>query len=221
MGTDIHVVFQKQVLGQWVPIPSEYSANRHYALFAHLADVRNGTGFAGVSTGDIVEPISSVRGLPKDFFMYNEYDISIPEEIATDWEKECIEKGYASEEETECYNITGNYQRYMGDHSFTWVTSTEILNHNWEQGKECGIVSVDFYKNWDGFTPPDQYCGMISGPNIVVADSESSLLDSDIKYTHVRIWWKQTSDQFDYFVNEIQRMVDLHGEFRMVMGFDS
>lgn len=40
--------------------------SRNYNLFAILADVRNGYGFAGVSTGRGFNPISSPKGVPED-----------------------------------------------------------------------------------------------------------------------------------------------------------
>jgi hypothetical protein len=39
---------------------------RNYDLFAMLADVRNGHGFAGLDTGNRLNPISEPRGLPLD-----------------------------------------------------------------------------------------------------------------------------------------------------------
>lgn len=42
------------------------SISRHYRLFAILAGVRNGRGFAGCDTGDAVTPIAEPRGLPAD-----------------------------------------------------------------------------------------------------------------------------------------------------------
>lgn len=39
---------------------------RNYDLFAILADVRNGRGFAGVKTGEGFEPIADPRGVPED-----------------------------------------------------------------------------------------------------------------------------------------------------------
>lgn len=67
MGTDIHHTFQARANAQqWIEIPSRYEGNRHYALFAILADVRNGYGFAGIKTGEPVQPISAPRGLPAD-----------------------------------------------------------------------------------------------------------------------------------------------------------
>lgn len=65
MGTDIHGVFQRRnpETKQWEDIPHKYEMNRHYQLFAMLAGVRNGTGFAGVKTGEPVKPISEPRGV--------------------------------------------------------------------------------------------------------------------------------------------------------------
>lgn len=40
--------------------------DRNYDLFALLADVRNGYGFAGTPRGDRIEPLSPPRGVPSD-----------------------------------------------------------------------------------------------------------------------------------------------------------
>ena len=44
---------------------SEPYGNRNYKLFSFLADVRNGYGFAGVDTGNRIEPIADPRGNPE------------------------------------------------------------------------------------------------------------------------------------------------------------
>lgn len=67
MGTDIHGVWQKKTIQGWENIESAYQQSRHYQLFAVLAGIRNGTGFAGVPTGQVITPISNPRGLPVDF----------------------------------------------------------------------------------------------------------------------------------------------------------
>ena len=74
MGTDIHGVFQRHdnTTGQWHDVPSNYKQDRHYQLFAVLADVRNGYGFAGIQTGEVVTPTSKPRGLPSDFAIEGE-----------------------------------------------------------------------------------------------------------------------------------------------------
>lgn len=65
MGTDIHVHVEVRRNNKW-----EYKMglelDRNYDLFAMLADVRNGTGFAGIVTGEGFNPISKPKGLPKD-----------------------------------------------------------------------------------------------------------------------------------------------------------
>lgn len=82
MGCDIHLYVEKRVDGQWrsveewkqeyegeglsVPYDSRFYTRRNYDLFAILADVGNGFGFAGVDTGDGFRPISSPKGLPED-----------------------------------------------------------------------------------------------------------------------------------------------------------
>jgi hypothetical protein len=83
MGCDIHLYAERRENGAWVSadrwsedkyepgrLTVDYDhrlySNRNYDLFAILADVRNGYGFAGVTTGVGFIPISKPRGLPKD-----------------------------------------------------------------------------------------------------------------------------------------------------------
>lgn len=87
MGCDIHFYVEKRVAGQWVAVdkfkreePEEgethgrlyveygtgFYSGRNYDLFAILADVRNGRGFAGIKTGEGFNPIASPRGIPED-----------------------------------------------------------------------------------------------------------------------------------------------------------
>ena len=39
--------------------------------------------------------------------------------------------------------------------------------------------------------------------------------------THVRVEWEDPDDGLGYFVEEVQRLKNLHGEVRVVFGFDS
>src|SRR5262245_4875573 len=71
MGCNIHIIIErKNEVGAWERVSSqsmpECFANRCYALFGILADVRNGTGFAGLVTGDSWPSIAPNRDLPED-----------------------------------------------------------------------------------------------------------------------------------------------------------
>jgi hypothetical protein len=67
MGTDIHAVFQAKKDGTWIDIESTWSQDRQYSLFAWLGNVRNGYGFAGISTHQPIKPLSDNRGVPDGF----------------------------------------------------------------------------------------------------------------------------------------------------------
>lgn len=65
MGTDIHGSLQKR-WGKEMPYETigPIEDTRNYRVFAALAGVRNGFGFAGCQTHEAMEPISAPRGLP-------------------------------------------------------------------------------------------------------------------------------------------------------------
>ena len=69
MGTDIHCHLERRTAaGQpWERVADAAVVDdRNYNLFAMMADVRNGHGFAGVRTGEGFAPIARPRGLPDD-----------------------------------------------------------------------------------------------------------------------------------------------------------
>jgi hypothetical protein len=93
VGTDIHLQVERKVPGGWEivsdtfpqwPYPKDAEGNtiwpkddptwRNYNLFAFLANVRNGYGFAGSYRGEPVEPQFAGRGLPDDMCTPKEDD---------------------------------------------------------------------------------------------------------------------------------------------------
>lgn len=226
MGCDIHVVFQAKTDNGWVDIPHEYEERRHYQLFAILAGVRNGIGFAGVPTGTAVAPISKPRGVPDDFVLVHDpetladYDgtphfdpLSHPVPSA-----ECMSPWRRKYAEDDGLFV------WMGDHSHSWLTADEILGYSFPEVVQCGVISRAEFAMWDG-TKPESYSGDIWGQGVKVIDANE---DKDIaamagdEYTHVRVYWHQsTLDEVKYFVDEVQRLKDEHGNVRMVFGFDS
>lgn len=104
MGTDIHLYIETLQNGEWKHLNWEkqyetgeyYSdgtprldyrqifesplwVSRNYNLFSVLADVRNGTGFAGVPTSNGFRPIDKPRGLPSDV------SVEIGSQYSEDW----------------------------------------------------------------------------------------------------------------------------------------
>lgn len=85
MGCDIHMVAQFKNGDEWQTAkwPNEYFGKwadaseetvevydgRNYDLFAMLASVRNGEGFAGIDTGNGFVPISKPKGFPEGFVL--------------------------------------------------------------------------------------------------------------------------------------------------------
>lgn len=82
MGCDIHAAIEVNDGSDWKPVklPNRYFGtwkdepmetcrlgfDRNYDAFSILANVRNGSGFAGVKTGEGFVPMSDGRGLPND-----------------------------------------------------------------------------------------------------------------------------------------------------------
>lgn len=207
MGTDVHAVAQAKVGDGWRDVPMAWDQDRHYFLFAWLAGVRNGFGFAGCPTHTPIAPLAEPRGYPPDF----EVD---DDNHPTTLEAYCPRRrGWLDDAEK------GAPKFYMGDHTYSWLTADEIL-----QGKrpdrvwQTGIVPRAFFDAWDGHTPPNEWSGGISGGGVKVAESPT---DVEPESTHVRIWWIRPDDELAYFVDEVKRLKDEHGEVRLVFGFDS
>lgn len=213
MGTDIHGVFQRRNNVAWEDIPSKYEQQRHYQLFAVLAGVRNGTGFAGCKTGEPVKPISEPRDLPKDF-QVNDDDMHPIAALSIMAPRR--QKWYEKDEPLEVW---------MGDHSHSWLTDAEMLA--WYEkapiATKSGIFDRDDYERWDKKSPPDfGYCGGIGGANIVLVNDTDEERNANPGWTHIRCEWKSPlSEELAYFFDEVKRLQDEHGEIRFVFGFDS
>lgn len=201
MGCDIHAVFQAKQDGKWIDVPSKFEADRHYFLFSWLAGVRNGFGFAGVPTYTPITPIDEPRGLPADFDLGEDGDH--PSEFG--------EPAYDKPD--------GTPSVWLGDHSHSWLTADEILSApDPDNVWRTGVVPIEWFRQWDGHTPPANWSGGVFGGNVFVAPSPT---DVDEKSTHVQICWKQPHGSLSYFTDEIKRLKQEYGEVRMIFGFDS
>lgn len=214
MGTDVHSVFQKKTPAGWEDVESKYDEGRHYALFAWIGNVRNGFGFAGVPTHDRIEPLSDRRGFPSDFEIVDEENHPIKSNAM----RGSMAKYYA-EEDTNTLTEGRCIEKWMGDHSHSWLSADEILAAIPPRILRTGIIGIKEFRAWDGNSSPEMWSGGISGPGIMVAGSPSEVKDDT---THVRIeWFEDTKESFAYFIDEVSRLKELHGEVRFVFGFDN
>lgn len=209
MGTDIHGRLQHR----W-DASSKYGDaggiedGRNYRVFAMLAGVRNGTGFAGVYTHEPLEPIAEPRGLPDDLGTKgHDYSGDETREIPYDeWE--------------------------FGDHSFSHVTLKEILDWpGWEKGLEMGglVDKVEYLRmKASGDTTPREYCGDAWGQGIKIVTEDEVANSED--YSHVRMSWtipfKDTCPVFYKWVQYLEAKYGWElerdpGAVRLVFGFDS
>lgn len=211
MGTDIQGVFQRHDGRRWVDVASKYDYGRHYQLFAALADVRNGRGFAGINTGEPVTPIAEPRGLPDDFEMDNASHPLASIEHMAPWRVQ--------------YRKVGEpLAVWMGDHTQSWLTGAEMMA--WFEHAptvtKTGILDRSEYEKWDGTTPPQNYCGGITGPSVVLINDNKPERDANPGWTHIRCHWDAPlRAELAYFFDEVARLIVVHGRIRFVFGFDS
>jgi hypothetical protein len=209
MGTDIHGYLHTR--HRQIPIPT----GRNYKLFAALADVRNGYGFAGVTTHDVIRPISEPRGLPE----------GITDRInRLEAEMSAAGISYSGILADVVFDATD-----YGDHSQSWLTLNEVLEWDgWDQTlHECGIISRDDFETYEPNTvPKGGWYGGIMGRDIIVVDQREGKLPSD--WTHIQVYWDSRTlrdvcssfltwcmwakDEYDW---------DKEHPARLVFGFDS
>lgn len=115
---------------------------RNYDLFAILADVRNGRGFAGCDTGDGFKPIVDPRGVPEDASevykkMVEEWGIdghshswvTLDEIKAYNWSQVTKSRGYVDVVGYKKFKKTGNPYPCSGDicgHSIIKLTNKQM-----------------------------------------------------------------------------------------------
>lgn len=227
MGTDIHMVVQVKRGGSWeiVDAPAwlverddydkkygRWCSDRNYDAFAILADVRNGSGFAGVETGEVMIPVAGEgqRGLPPDLDGVNtDYDTPF---------------------------------HSLGDHSFHWLSLRELAEYpHWDKQRlHYGVVLAKWYvEHWKGKPVrvndgPKEYCGATFGGGVrtfeeaeFLALGEAAPVDAN---ANVRISWPETyaysaGSWYTEFLPALRRWADenkvAYEDVRIVMGFDS
>ena len=219
MGTDIHCYTEVLRDGRWVAITEglisdiydgsdwskkrsydncdEIIRGRHYDLFAFMAGARNGYGFAGVETGNAIEPISMPKGTPANVSDYVEDKL--------DW---CHTKSHLSLSEIKSYDITGKVKIKRG-----CITDRESFEYFLKHGRPdswCGAASGLPVSN-------DAYLEAIH----MYKDDNSVRV---ITYVEWEIPYSEMlSTLYDHAVPQLEKLSkDGKGEdVRLVFGFDS
>lgn len=104
----------------------EWYSDRNYTVFGVLANVRNGSGFAGVDTGDPLPIIAEPRGLPDDmseqcakWFVdhggdHTDSHVTLEEVLAYDWKRSIIKRGVVRIDEYRTYVQQGRPEQWSG-----------------------------------------------------------------------------------------------------------
>lgn len=129
MGCDIHMwaEVKKSPEQKWKAVKKYFYDGRNYDLFAILADVRNGRGFAGCDTGDGFNPINEPRGIPEDasdFYkkQVEEWDVdghshswfTLAELKAFDWTQTTKHRGWVDVEQFKVFQAKGKPESWSG-----------------------------------------------------------------------------------------------------------
>jgi hypothetical protein len=158
MGCDIHLYVERQGSdGAWSPVEDPFDT-RNYRLFAALAGVRNGVGFAGCDLGDPIEPIADRRGLPDDVSesvkaASDEWDIdghshswlTAGELMAHDWDSIVVNRGLTRDTDERHFKDGGRAK---------WVVEYFEQLHEWPPDTEiCGMTTASGYVPIEWRTP--------------------------------------------------------------------
>ena len=204
MGTDIHLRVQYRDGDAWAfaeryvldeyherypkdyPNPTKpepWYDERNYDLFAILADVRNGYGFAGVETGMGFVPIAEQRGFPDGFGFESD---------------EFLSDGFSMGDHSHSWLLASE----LFDYDWSQVAVKSGLVTAWE---------YESWRNWNkehGRGPRD-WCDGVGGLGVVILSEEemAAKLDAISERTHRNHegrWWG------DRFQAAIKSELDSH-----------
>jgi hypothetical protein len=163
MGTDIHMVVERRENAAWHLLENNPTAltHRNYDMFAMLADVRNGSGFAGIETSSGFKVIAEPRDLPDD-----------------------LSEGAQGAQKLK-WDDDGHL--YLGDHSFSWLTLREVLTFDYDQVTcHTGVLTPEafmaleykrgYYKPeyHDEMPAPESWSGAVSGGGIITLKADEA-----------------------------------------------
>ncbi len=128
--------------------------DRNYGLFSILADVRNGSGFAGCDTGDWVAPIDEPRGLPDDVGCetrdvlddvdyHSQSWLSLRDLLEYGWSEQRILRGFVNLNDYEKWRLAGSAGPPLGSYC-GGVYGPKTLS--WSELKQRGFPDPETLK---------------------------------------------------------------------------
>jgi len=200
---------------------------RNYDLFAMLANVRNGRGFAGVKTGNGYVPISEPRGWPQD--MSGELRAHLNAAENDDDDSSYYEKTRGS--------APGQSLEWPGEHSESWLTLAEIeayFESPHESSIHSGYIALAHLDVFIKKGRPEEWCGGVGGQNVRVYDGvqeaiaarEAGEVSAEL-YNYVRVQWPGTyrddagATFIKHFLPACRLMAKSASDVRLVFNFDS
>lgn len=145
---------------------------RNYDLFAILADVRNGRGFAGVKTGEGFNIISEPKGIPMDICedVMSEYTVEVGEDYSF-----AQLQSWVNRNKSEWIKFAHSVS-CPDWHSASWLALSELLTFDWDQfTMKRGTLSFEKYKSYkNSDSIPDDYSGSVWGGGTVTIDEDDA-----------------------------------------------
>ncbi len=232
MGCDIHMVVQtRSITGKWTTEDVHVLDDRNYVLFAILAGVRNGYGFAGVNTHEPLTPIDVTRDLPSDFETDDEGQdvrtgtwmgdhshshLTLDEILAYDFSRKLIRTGVVGPADYLSFREKGKPDGWSADIFGGSIVkiSNEEMDHRIEQN------------SWEVSEKNLKAMHLENGRWSWWEKQHAELKSGNIKPVFVtRIEWSEplsdiVRDFLNWTVELLQRFGD-ERDIRLVFGFDS
>jgi len=198
---------------------------RNYDWFAILADVRNGRGFAGVSTGSGFDVIAEPRGVPEDATeewkeevkswdcdMHSQSYLTLEDFDNFDWNQFTMKYGVIS---------LGQYEKLRG---------TTNCPNSWS-GASCGgniiTVSTDIadaiLANPEIGLKVEEGKGFWRDKIVTIDKNGKPASEFDIKVSYE--WPVHYSEWFEHKIKNVvepmRKLKETYGDVRIVFGFDN
>ena len=202
MGTDIELYVEKQDdQGKWKMIDniSVLDIGRNYNLFAILANMRNGFGFAGIKTGNGFIPITKPKGIPED--------------ASAEYLKIAEENSYDGE------NFSYHTIQDLLDHD--WNQRTQVCG-------DIDLKTYKKWMENEKSGEPDDWTRLYGGASLSNSEMEE-LINSGVndnstdQYTSVK--WTKTYREcvgeyfFDTILDKLKKIAEDHSKVRIVFFF--